>query len=74
MEERLSRPYGLLSFKKRGSERVCGRLYLNSLIKGSHMRTKYKYRSAKTGHYVTEEYAKANPDTTVREAVKPRKK
>lgn len=27
----------------------------------------YKYRDAKTGEYVSEEYAKANPDTTVRE-------
>ena len=27
----------------------------------------HKYRDARTGAYVSEEYAKANPDTTVRE-------
>ena len=30
----------------------------------------YRYRSAVTGEYVTEEYAKVNPDTTVREREK----
>jgi len=29
----------------------------------------YIYRDAKTGRIVTEEYAKKNPSTTVREAV-----
>lgn len=28
---------------------------------------RYRYRDAKSGSYVSEEYAKANPDTTVRE-------
>ena len=28
------------------------------------------YRDAVTGEFVTEEYAKANPETTVREVVK----
>lgn len=28
------------------------------------------YRDAKTGEFVTEEYAKANPDTTVKEVMK----
>ena len=27
----------------------------------------FRFRSAKTGEYVTKEYAEANPDTTVRE-------
>ena len=27
----------------------------------------FRYRSAKTGEYVTKQYAEANPDTTVRE-------
>lgn len=30
----------------------------------------YIYRSAKTGKIVTEKYAKANPDTVIREKVK----
>lgn len=30
----------------------------------------YKFRSAITGRYVTEEYARKNPDTTVRETSK----
>jgi len=29
------------------------------------------HRSAKTGHFVTERYAKAHPSTTVREVNKP---
>lgn len=29
-----------------------------------------KYRSAETGHYVTEQFAKKNPKTTVKETVK----
>jgi len=32
---------------------------------------KYIYRDAKSGRLVTEEYAKKNPSTTVREEVKP---
>lgn len=31
------------------------------------MNSKYRYRDAATGNYVSEEYAKANPETTVRE-------
>jgi ElaB/YqjD/DUF883 family membrane-anchored ribosome-binding protein len=35
------------------------------------MKKKHKiYRSAETGHLVTEEYAKEHPDTTVAETVK----
>lgn len=30
---------------------------------------RYRYRDAKTGRYVTREYAEAHPDTTVRERV-----
>lgn len=30
---------------------------------------KYNYRDAETGEFVTEEYAKENPKTTVRELV-----
>lgn len=30
----------------------------------------FRFRSAKTGEYVTKKYAEANPDTTVRERVK----
>ena len=30
----------------------------------------YVYRDAETGHFVTEEYAKENPKTTVKESVK----
>jgi len=35
-----------------------------------------RYRDAKTGHYITPDKAKRNPNTTVRETdkVKPRKK
>jgi hypothetical protein len=33
--------------------------------------TEYAYRDAGTGEYVTPEYAKEHPDTTVREEVKP---
>lgn len=35
---------------------------------------KKKYRSAITGKYVTEKYAKKNPKTTVGERVKKKKK
>lgn len=38
------------------------------------MGNKVKYRDAKTGHYVSKEYAKQNPSTTVSEKVKPYKK
>ena len=31
---------------------------------------RYVYRDAKTGKFVTREYAEAHPDTTVREEVK----
>jgi len=33
-----------------------------------------RHRSAKTGKYVTQKYAKNHPDITVRETDKPRKK
>lgn len=32
--------------------------------------TKYIYRDAETGEYVTKEYAEANPNTTIRQTVK----
>jgi hypothetical protein len=35
---------------------------------------KYIYRSAKTGKIVTEKFALKNPDTTVRETIKPKEK
>ena len=35
---------------------------------------KRKYRSAITGRYVTEKYAKKHPKTTVKETDRPRKK
>lgn len=31
---------------------------------------KYRYRSSKTGKFVTKEYALANPETTEKEAIK----
>lgn len=37
-------------------------------------KTKYRYRSAITGKVVTAKFAAANPDTTVKEKVKPVKK
>lgn len=34
------------------------------------MKRAYRYRSAITGRYVSAEYARSNPSTTVRETVK----
>lgn len=34
----------------------------------------YRFRSAITGLFVTKEFAEKNPDTTVREKVKPKSK
>ena len=33
-----------------------------------------KYRSAKSGRYVTKKYAESHPNTTVKETDKPKKK
>ena len=40
---------------------------LARLGRGSILMTGYRYRSAITGRYVTAEYAKKHPTTTVRE-------
>ena len=36
------------------------------------MKRRYVYRSAKSGRFVSAAYAKAHPDTTLRQAVKPK--
>lgn len=35
---------------------------------------RYRYRDAKTGRFVTEDYAKRHPGTTVREETEPPKR
>lgn len=36
------------------------------------MKRKYRYRSARDGRFVSKDYAAANPDTTIRELIKPK--
>jgi len=39
------------------------------MTKEQTMKRRYRYRSAITGYYVTERFARAHPRTTVKEAV-----